>query len=51
MRAGQEEKRDQLRGSGDIWDWLDAHCSIGDGERWSDSRYILEVKLTGCADG
>ena len=29
---------------------LDAHCNIGDGERWSDSGYILEVKQTGFAD-
>ena len=28
------------------------HCSSADGEwRWSDSGYILEVKLTGFADG
>lgn len=29
---------------------LGAHCSIGGGERQSDSGYILEVKLIGIAD-
>lgn len=30
---------------------LDEHCSSGDGEKWSDSGYILEVELMGFADG
>lgn len=54
MRAGQEEACQEVLAAVQVRFevGLDEHCSSADVEwRWSDSGYILEVKLTGLADG
>lgn len=48
---GQGKKRqEQSEGSEIVEIGSAAHCSIGDGERRSDSGYILEVRLMGITD-
>ena len=37
----------QARAGGD----LGQHCSCGDGEKRSDKKYVLQVEVTGLADG